>query len=173
MVQSSHESKQKQEWEVSFSQSEYLTRLLLIWLVLDGINTQAAEQLFSWVKNYANILSSLGWRRMPIYLLLLFHYKNLERVSIRLTHIFNIVSCVWNSSLLVDSFQVSSVPIVHTISLAHMADAQQVLLYKVTKCIWKNYIILVLNFRKLAKKNEKKKKLISQLQLKTPQKWHR
>jgi len=28
--------------------------------VLDGINTQAVEQLFSWVKGYANILSTLG-----------------------------------------------------------------------------------------------------------------
>jgi hypothetical protein len=60
--------------------------------VLDGINTQAAEQLFSWVKNYASILSSLGWRKMPVYLLLLFHYKNLERVHIRPTHVFNIVN---------------------------------------------------------------------------------
>jgi len=59
--------------------------------VLDGINTQAVEQLFSWVKGYANILSTLGWRKLPIYLLLLFHYKNLERVRIRPTHIFNIV----------------------------------------------------------------------------------
>ena len=64
----------------------------LIVLVLDGINTQAAEQLFSWVKNFAKILSSLGWRKMPLYLLLLFHYKNLERVNIRPSRVFNIVS---------------------------------------------------------------------------------
>ncbi|CAF4025283.1 unnamed protein product [Adineta steineri] len=79
--------------------------------VLDNINTQAAEQLFSWVKTYANILSTLGWRRMPIYLLLIFHYKNLERVGIRPTRIFNIIS---------------SIPNVPTISLAYMADVKQV-----------------------------------------------
>ncbi|CAF3306031.1 unnamed protein product [Rotaria socialis] len=83
--------------------------------MLNGINTQAAEQLFSWVKNYANILSSLGWRRMPIYLLLLFHYKNLERMSIRPTHAFNIAS---------------SVPFTPTVSLAHAADTEQVSKYK-------------------------------------------
>ncbi|CAM4837341.1 unnamed protein product [Rotaria magnacalcarata] len=83
--------------------------------MLNGINTQAAEQLFSWVKNYANILSSLGWRRMPIYLLLLFHYKNLERMSIRPTHVFNIAS---------------SVPFTPTVSLAHAADTEQVSKYK-------------------------------------------
>ncbi|CAF2670037.1 unnamed protein product [Rotaria sp. Silwood2] len=85
--------------------------------VLDGINTQAAEQLFSWVKGYANILSSLGWRKMPIYLLLLFHYKNLERVHIRPTHIFNIAS---------------SVPNVPTINLAYLAEKQQRLHYEET-----------------------------------------
>ncbi|CAF4546184.1 unnamed protein product, partial [Rotaria socialis] len=79
--------------------------------MLNGINTQAAEQLFSWLKNYANILSNLGWRRMPIYLLLLFHYKNLERMKIRPT-------------------QVSCIPNTPTISLAHTADAQQVRQYK-------------------------------------------
>ncbi|CAF1536164.1 unnamed protein product, partial [Adineta steineri] len=78
---------------------------------LDNINTQAAEQLFSWVKTNSNILSTLGWRRMPIYLLLIFHYKNLERVGIRPTRIFNIIS---------------SIPNVPTISLAYMADVKQV-----------------------------------------------
>ncbi|CAF4601037.1 unnamed protein product, partial [Rotaria socialis] len=82
--------------------------------MLNGINTQAAEQLFSWLKNYANILSNLGWRRMPIYLLLLFHYKNLERMKIRPT-------------------QVSCIPNTPTISLAHTADAQQVRQYEVSK----------------------------------------
>jgi hypothetical protein len=101
--------------------------------VLDGINTQAAEQLFSWVKSYANILSSLGWRKMPIYLLLLFHYKNLERVNIRPTQIFNIVSCVKHVPILFDCLQVSSVPRVPTISLAHMADLQQLLQYTVSR----------------------------------------
>ncbi|CAF5081190.1 unnamed protein product [Rotaria sp. Silwood1] len=89
--------------------------MILTELVLDGINTQAAEQLFSWVKGYANILSSLGWRKMPIYLLLLFRYKNLERVHIRPTHIFNIAS---------------SVPDVPTINLAYLADKQQRLHYE-------------------------------------------
>ncbi|CAM4779618.1 unnamed protein product [Rotaria magnacalcarata] len=83
--------------------------------MLNGINTQAAEQLFSWLKNYATILSNLGWRRMPIYLLLLFHYKNLERMKIRPTQIFNIVSCIPNTP---------------TISLAHIADVQQVRQYE-------------------------------------------
>jgi len=112
---------------------EYLTHLLLIWLVLDGRNTQATEQLFSWVKSYANILSSLGWRKMSIYLLLLFHYKNLERVNIRPTYIFNIVSCVKHLPILFDCLQVSSVPLIPKISLAHMADLQQLLQYTVSR----------------------------------------
>lgn len=72
--------------------------------MLDGINTQAAEQLFAWIKGYANILSTLGWRKLPIYLLLLFHYKNLERVNIRPTHIFNIVSFIKDFSILIECF---------------------------------------------------------------------
>ncbi|CAF3106075.1 unnamed protein product [Rotaria sp. Silwood2] len=54
---------------------------------------------------------------MPIYLLLLFHYKNLERVHIRPTHIFNIAS---------------SVPDLPTINLAYLADKQQRLHYEET-----------------------------------------
>ena len=117
------------------NKSEYawlkILDFLLISLVLDGINTQAAEQLFSWVKSYANILSNLGWRKMPVYLLLLFHYKNLERVSIRPTHVFNIVSRMKGFPILIYQFQILSVPIVPTISLAHMADIQQALNYQV------------------------------------------
>ena len=93
---------------------------------------QAAEQLFVRVNHYANILSTLGWRKMPVYLLLLFHYKNLERVKIRPTHVFNIVSCVNEFAIIIEYFQVSSIPKVPTISLAHMADVQELHKYEVS-----------------------------------------
>lgn len=95
--------------------------------MLNGINTQAAEQLFSWVKGYANILSALGWRKMPIYLLLLFHYKNLERVNIRPTHIFNIVTPLAYIPIFIEYFQISLIPNLPTISLTYIADIQQIL----------------------------------------------
>ena len=98
--------------------------------MLNGINTQAAEQLFSWIKGYSKILSALGWRKTPIYLLLLFHYKNLERVNIRPTLIFNIVSFLKYLPLPIHFFKTSLIPNVPTISLAHLGDAQQNLRHK-------------------------------------------
>ncbi|CAF4042925.1 unnamed protein product [Adineta steineri] len=61
---------------------------------LDNCNTQVAEQLFSWLKRYAPIISSLGWLRAPVYLLPLFHYKNLETTHTRSTHHFDIADLV-------------------------------------------------------------------------------
>ena len=65
---------------------------------------QAAEQLFSWVKGYSKFLSALGWRKMPIYLLVLFHHKNLKRVNIRPTQVFNIASFAKHLSLHIHFF---------------------------------------------------------------------
>ena len=64
----------------------------VLFLELDGINTEAAEQLFSWLKRYAYILSCLGWRRIPLFLLILFHNKNLERTKVRPNKVFDLVS---------------------------------------------------------------------------------
>jgi len=60
-------------------------------LVLDNINTEAAEQCFSWLKKYASIISSMNWLRAPTYLVLLFHYKNLSNVHRKPTDIFPVV----------------------------------------------------------------------------------
>lgn len=59
--------------------------------MLDGVNTEAAEQLFSWLKGYASILSSIGWKRSLPFLLILFHNKNLERKNIRPNQTLDIV----------------------------------------------------------------------------------
>ena len=93
-------------------------------LVLDGINTEAAEQLFSWLKGYASILSCLGWRRSPLLLLILFHNKNLERTSVRPSRTFDIVShvsCIIGRNVPCP-FQIGRVPRVTNVSLAHAAD---------------------------------------------------
>lgn len=63
-------------------------------LVLDQINTQAAEQCFSWLKQYAQIISALGWLRAPVFLLILFHGANLARCRVRPTRIFDIVRLI-------------------------------------------------------------------------------
>ncbi len=60
--------------------------------MLDNVNTEAAEQSFSWLKKYSSIISALGWRRAPVFLLLLFHMKNLERCHVRPNQVFDIVS---------------------------------------------------------------------------------
>ncbi|CAF1503676.1 unnamed protein product, partial [Adineta steineri] len=77
---------------------------------LDLINTQCAEQCFAWLKRYAAIISSLGWMRAPLYLLILFHYKNLSTCHVRPTKHFNIDHLV---------------PNVPNISLSHAASLQQ------------------------------------------------
>ncbi|CAF4666218.1 unnamed protein product [Rotaria sp. Silwood2] len=59
---------------------------------LNMINTQCAEQFFSWLKPYSTIISSLGWLRAPLYLLVLFHYKNLSTCRVRPNAHFDIVS---------------------------------------------------------------------------------
>ena len=69
-------------------------------IVLDNVNTEAAEQSFSWLKRYSSILSALGWRRAPIFLLLLFHMKNLTRCHIRPNKIFEIVNNKWSKKIL-------------------------------------------------------------------------
>jgi hypothetical protein len=60
--------------------------------VLQGVNTEAAEQLFSWLKGYASIISSLGWKRASMFLLIIFHQKNLMTTRTKSNAIFNIVS---------------------------------------------------------------------------------
>ncbi|CAM4844762.1 unnamed protein product [Rotaria magnacalcarata] len=74
---------------------------------LNMINTQSAEQLFSWLKRYAPIISSLGWLKAPLYLLVLFHYKNLWTCKVRPTRHFDIANMVPDSA---------------TISLPHAAN---------------------------------------------------
>ena len=64
----------------------------IIYAVLDNVNTEAAEQSFSWLKKYSSIISALGWRRAPVFLLLLFHMKNLARCHVRPNRVFDIVS---------------------------------------------------------------------------------
>ena len=69
--------------DVSFALLVVVELLATMLTVLDGVNTEAAEQCFSWLKGYASILSCLGWRRSPLFLLILFHNKNLERTNVR------------------------------------------------------------------------------------------
>ncbi|CAF3182931.1 unnamed protein product [Rotaria socialis] len=76
--------------------------------LLENINTQAAEQLFSWLKGYASIISSLGWKRASMFLLIIFHHKNLIATNIKSSSVFNIVN---------------QVPHEPTISLMHTADS--------------------------------------------------
>ncbi|CAF4176287.1 unnamed protein product [Rotaria magnacalcarata] len=76
--------------------------------LLENINTQAAEQLFSWLKGYALIISSLGWKRASMFLLIIFHHKNLIATNIKSSSVFNIVN---------------QVPHEPTISLMHTADS--------------------------------------------------
>jgi hypothetical protein len=78
--------------DVSSSWYDREALLVIILTVLDGVNTEAAEQCFSWLRGYASILSCLGWRRSPLFLLILFHNKNLERTNVRPTRVFHIVS---------------------------------------------------------------------------------
>ena len=59
--------------------------------VLDNVNTQAAEQTFSWIGQYAPMISSMSWLRAPIFILILFHFKNLSLVGRKPTNVFNVV----------------------------------------------------------------------------------
>jgi hypothetical protein len=68
-----------------------------IFIVLDNVNTQGAEQNFSWLKRYSCIISALGWLRAPVFLLLFFHMENLARCHVRPNRIFNIVSNKMNN----------------------------------------------------------------------------
>jgi hypothetical protein len=56
--------------------------------VLDNVNTQAAEQTFSWIRQYAAMISSMNWLHAPIFMLTLFHLKNLSLVRRRPSDIF-------------------------------------------------------------------------------------
>ena len=62
-----------------------------IFLVLKNVNTQAAEQCFSWLRRYAAILSSMNWLRAPVYMILIFHLKNLSNVNRRPSDVFHVV----------------------------------------------------------------------------------
>jgi hypothetical protein len=70
----------------------YIIILDFFRLVLDGINTQAAEQCFSWLRKYASIISSMNWLRAPIFMIIIFHLKNLSYVRRKPSDIFSIVS---------------------------------------------------------------------------------
>ena len=60
-------------------------------LVLDNVNTQAAEQTFSWLRQYANIMSNMGHQRAPLFMLILFNLKNLSMVNRSPSFVFDIV----------------------------------------------------------------------------------
>ncbi len=60
-------------------------------LVLDNVNTEAAEQTFSWLKQYAQIISNMNHLRTPLFMLTLFHLKNLSRVKRPPSFIFDVV----------------------------------------------------------------------------------
>ncbi|CAF3601140.1 unnamed protein product [Rotaria socialis] len=75
--------------------------------LLDGVNTQAAEQTFSWLKQYAQIISNLNYLRAPLFMLVLFHLKNLSMVQKAPSFVSNVAS---------------SIPNVHGVSLCHLAD---------------------------------------------------
>ncbi|CAF4143071.1 unnamed protein product [Rotaria magnacalcarata] len=74
--------------------------------LLKDVNTQAAEQTFSWLKQYAQIISNLNYQRAPLFMLVLFHLKNLSKVKRSTSCIFNIASAI---------------PNVHGVSLCHLA----------------------------------------------------
>lgn len=59
--------------------------------MLKDVNTQAAEQTFAWLKQYAHIMSSLNHLRAPLFMLILFHLKNLSMVNKTTSFVFNIV----------------------------------------------------------------------------------
>jgi len=63
----------------------------LLFLVLNNVNTEAAEQTFSWLKQYAQIISNLNHLRAPLFMLTLFHLKNLSRVNRQTSFIFDVV----------------------------------------------------------------------------------
>ena len=59
--------------------------------MLDDVNTQAAEQTFSWIRQYAAMISSMNWLRAPVFMLILFHLKNLSLVRRRPSDVFDAV----------------------------------------------------------------------------------
>ncbi|CAF3442820.1 unnamed protein product [Rotaria socialis] len=67
--------------------------------LLDEMNTEAAEQNFSWLKNYSSIITVLGWRRAPVFLLLLFHMKNLALCHVRPNRFFDIIMSMSNEQI--------------------------------------------------------------------------
>jgi hypothetical protein len=70
----------------------YSCLYIIVLLVLDNINTEAAEQCFAWLRKYASIISSMNWLRAPIFIMLLFHYKNLSFARRKPSDIFPVVS---------------------------------------------------------------------------------
>ncbi|CAF4209866.1 unnamed protein product [Rotaria magnacalcarata] len=49
--------------------------------LLNDVKRQAAEQTFSWLKQYANIMSNMGYRHAPLFILTLFNLKNLSTMK--------------------------------------------------------------------------------------------
>ena len=95
--------------------------------VLKDVNTQAAEQTFSWLKNYARMISSMGWMRTPLFIMTLFHLKNLATVNRPPSSVFDVVR-VCNTIACVDRFllfKALKVPNVTGVSLCHLAEDLQ------------------------------------------------
>ena len=69
-----------------------LTVYLFWFLVLQDINTQTAEQTISWFKQYAQIISNLNYLRAPLFMLVLFHLKNLSIVNKSPSYVCDVVS---------------------------------------------------------------------------------
>ncbi|CAF1016734.1 unnamed protein product [Adineta ricciae] len=62
--------------------------------LLKDVNTEAAEQTFSWLKHYAPIISNMNHLRAPLFMLILFHLKNLSRVKRSPSFVIDIIASV-------------------------------------------------------------------------------
>jgi hypothetical protein len=104
--------------------------------VLKDVNTQAAEQTFSWLKNYAHMISSMGWKRTPLFIMTLFHLKNMAAVNRPPSSVFDVVR-IANTNQCVNRcliFKAPNVPDVTGVSLCHLAEDLQLQLASSTPC---------------------------------------
>ena len=104
--------------------------------VLKDVNTQAAEQTFSWLKNYAHMISSMGWMRTPLFIMTLFHLKNLSAVNRPPSSVFDVVR-IADTNQYVNRcliFKAPNVPHVTGVSLCHLAEDLQLQLASSTLC---------------------------------------
>ncbi|CAF1049578.1 unnamed protein product [Rotaria magnacalcarata] len=58
--------------------------------LLNDVKRQAAEQTFSWLKQYANIMSNMGYRHAPLFILTLFNLKNLSTMKKSPSSVFDL-----------------------------------------------------------------------------------